>query len=361
MNANQHTHYMTLALSLAEQGRLTVTPNPMVGCVIVKDNHIIGTGYHQYAGKPHAEIYALNEAGQQAEGACVYVTLEPCCHHGKTPPCTDALIKAGIKKIYIACIDPNSLMSGKSVELLRAAGIEVEVGLCATAAQQLNEVFFHYIKTQRPFVIAKWGMSLDGETIVNQGDSKQITGSVSQQHTHRLRQQVDAILIGSRTAHHDDPQLTVRLADVESNLKQPLRIILGGQHPLPKTLKIFSEQLPGKTLVFITQRNAHHFLDLRELNNVELITLPEDTHQKSSLTALLDELGKRKITSVLVEGGKTIHDSFFRENLVNKIHVYIAPTIIKGYDYKHLVRIDETATMGQDFYINASIEDQTYV
>lgn len=210
MSVRHHSEYMRIALQLAQQGRCTVSPNPMVGCVIVKNNQIIGEGFHSYSGGPHAEIMALQQAGSNAQGAIAYITLEPCCHYGKTPPCTDALLQAGITHIVVACLDPNPLVAGKGLQQLQSAGMHVELGVGEEEAKRLNEIFFHYIRNQRPFVIAKWAMSLDGKTVTQPHDTRDISCLASHQASHQIRQQVDAILIGANTAIHDDPLLTVR-------------------------------------------------------------------------------------------------------------------------------------------------------
>jgi diaminohydroxyphosphoribosylaminopyrimidine deaminase/5-amino-6-(5-phosphoribosylamino)uracil reductase len=213
--------YMQQALALAEKGRFSVSPNPMVGCLIVKAGKIIGQGYHHQAGTPHAEIHALREAGAEAKDADVYVTLEPCCHYGRTPPCTDALIAAGVTRVYFACHDPNPEVAGKGSAALKAAGIQAEEGLCRSEAQQLNKIFFHFIQTKRPFVFSKWAMSLDGKTMTHPDDLPAISSTASRSHSHLLRRAVDAILIGTNTAIDDDPALTVRLPDVP-DAQQPI-------------------------------------------------------------------------------------------------------------------------------------------
>ena len=357
MNATDHTYYMTLALHLAEQGRFTVSPNPMVGCVIVKNNRIVGQGYHQKAGEAHAEIFALEEAGIEARGASVYVTLEPCCHDGRTPPCTAALIKAGIKNVYIACIDPNPLMDGKSIEILRSAGIRVEVGCCEREAIQLNEIFFYYMKYKRPFVISKWAMSLDGKTRTNKNDDKQISCMQSKEHTHQIRQQVDAVLVGTHTACQDNPLLTSRIN--KTITKQPIRIILSGHEPLPVDLKIFSDELPAKTIVVVTQQTIKLFKHLQS-NNVEILILPENENKQISLSSLLNELGKMQITSLLVEGGMTVHESFFMENLVNKIHIYLSPAFIGTLEKKQFLQINNMTQRGNDFHFIANCKESNH-
>ncbi len=344
-NVDRDHDYMTLALQLAEKGRYTVSPNPMVGCVIVKNHHIVGQGYHQQAGGAHAEIHALQAAGVAARDATVYVTLEPCCHTDKkTPPCVHALIAARVKKVVVACHDPNPFVAGRGLQALRDAGIEIDIGLLQAQAEQLNEIFFYYITHKRPFVIAKWAMSLDGKTITAPTDTRQISGHEAYQHTHQLRQQVDAVLIGANTARVDNPQLTARPHNATSSIKQPLRIILSTQKTLPTDLTIFDSNLPGKTLIATTQSES----SFEKLSHIEIMSLPAGKNAQVNLPALLDELGKRGITSLLVEGGRQVHEHFFKENLVNKIHVYLAPVII-GVNEKKQTMTLQCDMLGNDF------------
>lgn len=344
MDSTLPQDYMLKALALAERGRFSVSPNPMVGCILVQGNTIVGSGWHERAGESHAEIYALKEAGLQAKGATAYVTLEPCCHQGRTPPCTEALIKAGIKKVYIACLDPNPLVSGKGVAALCEAGIIVEVGLEEEKAKNLNKIFFHYITHKRPFVIAKWAMSLDGKTITHPVDLRQISCKESSHHTHsEIRQQVDAILVGANTAAQDDPSLTTRIEGKEID-KQPIRIILSSDGALPKNLKIFTGKLPGKTIVVTTKPLT--------ISSVEIIVVAKDKNNRIDLHALLQELGKRQITSLLVEGGMTVHESFFEQDLVNQISVYVAPVIIGNMEKKKKFENVDFGKIGEDFYFS---------
>lgn len=345
-----HQTYIAFALQLAQQGRYTVSPNPMVGCVIVKNDQIIAQAYHQRAGEAHAEILALAQTGSEATDASVYVTLEPCCHQGKTPPCTLALIQAGIKKVYIACMDPNPLVAGKGIKALSAAGIEVKVGLCADEAKQLNKIFFHYIQYKKPYVIAKWAMSLDGKTTTHPQDSRQISSHTLQKTSHLLRQEMDAILIGAKTAIHDNPLLTVRNVHHD---KQPLRIILTRKTSLPLHLKLLDAAMPAKTIVATTEINAHHYHELKN-QGIEILILHRNHHDEIDLQHLLQELGKREITSLLVEGGMTTHEIFMRENLVNQFHVYLAPVIIGSQTQKQKVYPIHFSQIETDFHIIAN-------
>lgn len=360
-----HYHYMSLALKLASLGRGTVSPNPLVGCVIVRDHQIVGRGYHQYAGGPHAEVYALLEAEEKASGGTAYITLEPCAHYGRTPPCANALIAARISKVYVACLDPNPLVAGRGIQLLQNAGIEVEVGLCQAEASKLNEIFFHYIIHKTPFVFAKWAMSLDGKTITHQDDSREISSRETSKFTHQLRHDVDAIVIGANTARVDDPRLTVRLAachasesshpgaEDENNTKQkkqPLRIIVSSDGNLPEHLQILSGELPGKTIIATTEIAATETKTLAATlrKNVEIMVLPKNSKGLVDLPSLLTELGKREISSVLVEGGMTLHENFIQENLIQKIFVYVSPVIIGALERKQAVKILSTMQMMSD-------------
>jgi len=355
-----HHHYMSQALQLSERGRFTVSPNPMVGCLIVKDDYIVGEGFHQKAGGPHAEIFALQQAGVKAQAATAYVTLEPCCHQGRTPPCTQALIHAGIKQVYVACKDPNPLIAGKGISALRAAGIDVQVGIMETKAQQLNEIFFHYIQHKQPFVIAKWAMSLDGKTITQHFDTKTISCQASQRSSHQTRLQVDAILIGANTAIHDDPLLTARYNNAMIS-KQPLRIILSSQGPLPIHLKLFDPSSPAKTIVATTEAVDPDWLHIMQTKSIEVLILPKNKEGKVHLPSLLRELGRKEITSVLVEGGMTVHEAFFQEKLVNKIHVYLAPVIIGALEKKQHLSNLQLTEIESDFYFTADYKEPTHV
>ena len=342
---------MSQALQLAETGRYTVSPNPMVGCLLVKDGTIIGRGAHQKAGDAHAEIIALNEAGHLAKGAEAYVTLEPCCHFGRTPPCTDALIKAGVRKVNIATSDPNALVQGRGVEQLRKAGIEVEIGLLKTKAQQLNEIFFYATKYQRPFVLSKWAMSLDGKTITHPDDTRYISSAIANTATHDLRRAVDAILIGSHTAKQDNPTLIARDAKDCPHTKQPARIVLTTRGCLPLNLKILDQQLPGKTIIATTEDADPSWRQAISEKNIEFMLLPKNTQGQIHLPSLLDALFKRNITSLLVEGGMTVHESFFNENLVNKVQVTVAPVIIGSLSKKKRLENITISKPGQDIHV----------
>jgi len=314
-------NYMQMALQLAEKGRYLVSPNPLVGCVIEKNDKIIGMGWHKGVGYPHAEIEALNQAGRQAQNANVYVNLEPCCHFGRTPPCVDALIKAQVKSVHIPFIDPNPLVNGQGVAKLKQAGIKVYFGEEAKKAYQLNEFFLHYISNKKPFVIAKWAMTLDGKIATQKGDSKWITNIAARKHSHKLRQSVDAILVGVNTVIKDNPKLTPHLLDSAEIMRQPLRIVLDPHGKTPIGSNIL-QLMPEKTLIVTTLNATKNWCN--EVKNIGATIW----QMKIDLNCLLQRLGEKEISSILVEGGTQTLSSFFQAKLVNKVYSYIAPKII---------------------------------
>lgn len=352
---------MLSALKLAELGRCTVSPNPMVGCLIVKNNTILGQGYHQHAGEAHAEIHALNAVGDAAKDATLYVTLEPCCHYGRTPPCVDAIITAGIKRVVVACLDPNELVAGKGIQKLQEAGIEVKVGVLENEAKELNKIFIHFITTKKPYVIAKWAMSLDGKTTTNDSANKVISNSESQLITHELRQQVDAVVIGSATAVYDDPALTVRATSSGSIHKQPIRIILASKGNLPLDLKIFANQSFARTLVATTDEVSSQWEKSTAEKDITVLKIKAATNGLICLSDFLTELGKMNITSVLIEGGMTLHHAFFANKLVNQVHVYIAPNIIGTESFPVSTQGFNVKTIGSNLHCTATIEDNNHV
>jgi len=347
-------YYMQEAIKLAKQGRYTVAPNPMVGCVIVKDSQIIGRGWHERPGGPHAEVNALKEAKDNAQGSIVYVSLEPCSHYGRTPPCVEALIHAKVSEVHFPFIDPNPKVSGQGLSRLKSAGIKVIIGECEAEARKLNEIFLHYIKHKQPFVIAKWAISLDGKMVTQAFDNRQITGLEAQKHLHDIRQALSAILVGSTTALYDNPMLTSRLAHAKN---QPLRIILNASGNLPLHLKVFDQSLPGKTLVATTKQAPKIWCEELLKRGVEVLTLP--THNnKIDLLALLDELGRREISSLLVEGGQSVLNSFFSQGLVNQVYAYLAPCIISELPNKLKLAWQNIEQCGEDYFFSASLNKE---
>jgi diaminohydroxyphosphoribosylaminopyrimidine deaminase/5-amino-6-(5-phosphoribosylamino)uracil reductase len=318
--------YMWLALDLAAKGLGGTSPNPVVGAVIVKDGEVISTGYHQQAGGPHAEVIALDAAGEAARGATLYVTLEPCSHTGRTPPCVDRIIESGIRKVVAAMGDPNPRVNGRGLEKLRAAGIKVKSDVLKDKAARLNEVFVKYITTNKPFVTMKAAMTLDGKIATRTKASRWISSEKSREFGHRLRHHNDAIIVGVGTVLADDPSLTTRLPQGGHS---PLRVIVDSKAATPLTAKIIVEK-PETTLLFVTESALQDKIASLRNAGVEIVTLPADTDGRIPLDEMMAELGRREITSVLVEGGSTLNFSLLAGELVNKVYFFIAPLIFGG-------------------------------
>jgi diaminohydroxyphosphoribosylaminopyrimidine deaminase/5-amino-6-(5-phosphoribosylamino)uracil reductase len=325
--------YMERAIELAWQGRGWTSPNPMVGAVVVKDGQVVGEGFHPQAGKPHAEIYALDAAGPDAEGATLYVTLEPCAHHGRTPPCVERVLASGISRVVVAVMDPNPLVAGKGIQRLKDAGLDVEVGVGAEEATRLNERFFKYIKTKRPFVAIKTGMSLDGKIATASGESQWITNEDSRMHVQTLRATYDAIMVGVNTVVQDNPRLTCRIPGG----RQPIKIIIDSMARTPLNANLFTKQatahLRSNTIICVCSRAPEDRVRaLREVGAEILVCADSgfnvDTH--IDLAKLMPMLGKREITSVLLEGGGTLNSAALDAGIVDKIYAYVAPKIIGG-------------------------------
>ena len=320
-----HEEYMRRALELARLGEGYTRPNPLVGAVVVKDGEVIAEGYHARYGGPHAEMVALERAGERARGADLYVNLEPCVHYGKTPPCVDRIIAAGVRRVILATRDPNPLVNGKGVDKLRSAGIEVVEGVLREEAEKLNEIFFHWVKTQRPFVALKLAMSLDGKIASRTGKSRWITGEEARRRVHELRRRYAAVLVGVNTVLTDDPQLTVR--EVEG--PQPLRIVLDSHGRIPLSAKVLTGEAP--TLIATTQAMPEEIEDKLREKGAEVWRLPA-REDKVDLKKLLTGLGKRGIDSVLVEGGGEVAWAFFSQGLLDKVYLFYAPLILGGRD-----------------------------
>ncbi len=308
--------WMARALRLAERGRTGTHPNPRVGCVIVKDGVVVGEGWHQRAGEPHAEVHALREAGERARGAEVFVTLEPCSHHGRTPPCADALVQAGVAKVWAAMQDPNPLVSGQGLERLRAAGIATESGLLERDAQRLNRGFVSRMTRGRPFVVLKLGMSLDGRTAMASGESQWITGAEARADVHRLRAETGAIMVGPGTVLADDPQLTVR--DFETP-RQPDRVILDTRAQAPATAKIWAE---GARRLWLTAGEG------AAPPGVERLVCATDASGALDLAAALQLLGQKQVNEVLLECGPRLAGSFLQAGLIDEVVAYVAPSFL---------------------------------
>ncbi len=320
------TSHMERALELAKQGVGTTSPNPSVGAVIVREGRVVGEGHTQPPGSAHAEIVALRQASEAACGATLYVTLEPCCHHGRTPPCSDAIIKAGVAEVHLATIDPNPIVSGKGKAALEAAGIRVLIGEREQEAREAIESHAKYITTGTPFVAVKYAMSLDGKLATRTGDSKWISGEASRAYVQELRRQADAIAVGIGTALADNPRLTVRDAAGRPAKRQPFRVVIDSQGRLPTSAVLLTE--PGKALV-ATARASTRARAALERAGAEVVSLPGPDDQVD-LKALLRLLGQREITSLLVEGGSALLGSFFQQGLVDKVYAFVAPVIIGG-------------------------------
>jgi diaminohydroxyphosphoribosylaminopyrimidine deaminase/5-amino-6-(5-phosphoribosylamino)uracil reductase len=319
---------MEEALQLARKVLGWVSPNPAVGAVIVNGEEIVGWGYTQPPGSAHAEIMALDDAGEKARGGILYVTLEPCCHQGRTPPCTMAIINAGITQVHMAMLDPNPLVNGKGKEELERAGIRVFVGDGMEEASRINEAFTKYITTGLPFVTVKYAMSLDGKIATRSGDSRWISNEDSRRHVHCLRGMSDAIMVGVNTLLHDDPQLTSRIEGMDGKVGiQPLRVIVDACGRTPSNARVFTE--PGSTIVAVGERVGLDNKRALAEAGAEVLELPSK-QEKVELEALLKSLGEREVTSVMVEGGATLLGSLFDAKLVDKVIVYVAPIVVGG-------------------------------
>jgi len=325
--------YMVQALSLAKLALGSVSPNPAVGAVIVKNGVVVGQGYTQPAGSEHAEIVALKQAGDQARGGVMYVTLEPCCHYGRTPPCSQAIIAAGITEVHLAMLDPNPLVCGQGREELSRGNIKTYVGKHEEEAKEVNEAYIKYITTGVPFVTAKFAMSLDGKIATKSGDSKWISCEESREKVHNLRHTVDAIMVGVNTVLSDDPQLTCRCCGGRGGTarKQPLRVIVDSKGRTPLNAQILQEQ--GTTLLALGSPIAPEKSSAYAQCGAELLELPLKG-ERVDLEELLRALGKREVTSVLVEGGGTLLGSLFDDGLVDKVITFVAPAIIGGNEAK---------------------------
>ncbi len=316
--------YMRLALRLARRGR--TSPNPMVGAVVVKDGAVVGKGFHPKAGEPHAEIFALNEAAERTDGATIYVTLEPCCHQGRTPPCVDAIIKAGITRVCAAMADPDPKVAGKGFDILRQAGIEVDCGLLEAEARSLNEAYIKHRVMGMPLVILKSAMSLDGKIATRTGDSKWITSEPSRAFAHKIRRGVDAIVVGGNTARIDNPALTAR---VGRRVYYPTRVILSESGRVPDDLAMFD--LPGDTIAAVSSRADKSAIKKLSEAGARILML-KDLGGRASVADLMRQLAELGHLSVLIEGGGEVAARALEERVVDKIAFFFAPKIIGGRD-----------------------------
>lgn len=323
---------MRMALELARKGKGWTTPNPLVGAVIVKGGRVIGQGYHQKYGQPHAEVNAIASAKEDVTGATLYVTLEPCSHFGKTPPCSDLLIDKNIKRVVVGTLDPNPLVAGKGIERLRSNGIEVVTGVLEEESQKLNEIFIKYIVTKEPFVVMKNAMSLDGKIATVTGESQWISGESSRKQVHSLRHELAGIMVGIETIIKDDPQLTSRTL----NSRNPIRIVVDSQLRIPIDSKVLTQQDKAKTIVATTKSANKEKVDTLKQMGIEVIVTKEKLG-RVDLQELMKVLGAKGIDSILLEGGATLNFSALEEGIVDKIQSYIAPKIIGGKEAKTAV------------------------
>ncbi len=319
---------MELVIELAKRGEGKVNPNPMVGAVIVKDGTIIGEGYHEKYGEGHAEVNAFESLKEDPSGATMYVTLEPCSHYGKTPPCVDKIIQSKIKRVVIGMIDPNPLVAGNGLDKLKRAGIEVKVGVLEDKCKKLNEIFIKYILTKKPYVVLKTAMSLDGKIATRNGESKWISSEKSRLQVHNLRNKFSAIMVGVNTVIKDNPELTCRI----KNGNDPIRIIVDSTLRIPINSKVLQNK-DNKTIIVTTKRaNINSMQELLK-KNIKVIIIDEKNGQVD-LNALIKKLGELGIDSILLEGGATLNYSALEENIVDKVMIYIAPKIIGGESSK---------------------------
>jgi diaminohydroxyphosphoribosylaminopyrimidine deaminase/5-amino-6-(5-phosphoribosylamino)uracil reductase len=322
-----HEHWMSLAYQMAKATEGQTSPNPMVGAVAVKEGRVVGMGAHLKAGTPHAEVHALKMAGSEADGATLYVTLEPCNHYGRTPPCTELIIRSGVKKVVVGSLDPDPKVSGTGIRRLREAGIDVVLGVLEQECLRLNEAYFHHRRTGRPFVTLKMAMTLDGKIATASGDSRWITGEEARKRVHELRRRHDAILVGVHTVLADDPQLTVRLGEEAAN--HPLRVVLDSELRTPFTAAI-TEVREAPTWIFTTERKDPEKEKGLVEKGVRVISTGDGP--RVDLDAVLSHLGEQGILSLLVEGGGAVHSSFLAGHHAQKVMAFIAPKLLGGKD-----------------------------
>jgi diaminohydroxyphosphoribosylaminopyrimidine deaminase/5-amino-6-(5-phosphoribosylamino)uracil reductase len=323
------TKYMRRALELAGRGAGYVSPNPMVGAVIVKDDHIIGEGWHEHIGGLHAERNALKHCTEDPAGATMYVTLEPCCHWGRTPPCTEAIMENKIARVVVGCLDPNPLVAGKGIGILRDAGIACETGVLEQECLARNEVFFHYITTKTPFVVMKYAMTLDGKIAAATGDSKWITGETARRHVHETRRRLSGIMVGIGTVLADDPMLNCRIEEGVD----PVRIVVDSRMRIPLESNLVRTARKIPTYVVCAKIDGAKEAALTA-HGVCVVCLPDANKERVDLVQLYQKIGEWGIDSVLLEGGGTLNGEMLRLGLVDRVQAYIAPKLIGGAEAK---------------------------
>lgn len=362
--------YMKTALELAAKGCGYTAPNPMVGAVIVKNDRIIGQGYHERYGDLHAERNALASCTESPAGATIYVTLEPCCHYGKQPPCTDAIIKSGISRVVIGSGDPNPAVAGKGIQILRQHGIEVVEHVLEDECQQLNEVFFHYIQTKQPFVVMKYAMTMDGKIAAYTGASKWVTGEQARQHVHQQRHKYTAIMVGVNTVLTDDPLLTCRI----EHGKNPVRIVCDSHLRTPITSQIVQTASRIPTIIATLYTDDERKKPYED-KGCHVLTVPKSKDGHVNLSALMDILGRQhKIDSILLEGGATLNWAAMESGIVKKVQAYIAPKLFGGAESKTpvsgqgfaspaeavLLSNSKITQLGEDFLIESEVIDHVH-
>ena len=359
-----HETWMRLALQMAKATEGQTSPNPMVGAVVVKDGQLIGTGAHLKPGTPHAEVHALNMAGEHAAGSTLYVTLEPCNHHGRTPPCTERIIEAGVKRVVVGCTDPDKKVSGEGIKRLRQSGIDVTEGILQKECLRLNEAYFHHRKTNQPFVTLKMAITLDGKIAAHNGDSRWVTGSESRAHVHQCRKISDAILVGVGTVLADNPRLTARIDD--ESVRQPVRIVLDSRLQTPLDAHVVNTDA-APTWIFTTSQCDQKKAKRLSEKGVKVIVTRQE--KRVEVEEVLAYLGQRGILSLMVEGGSQVNASFLRGGHVQKVMAYIAPKLLGGADSKSVIagpnpeRMQEAVSLkdmdimrfGEDFLLTGYI------
>ncbi len=342
--------YMNQVFTLAAHGKGRTSPNPMVGAIIVKDDKIVGQGYHEQYGAPHAEIRALEEARENARGATLYINLEPCCHQGQTPPCTAEIIRAGIQRVVVATKDPNPLVNGQGIQQLKMQGVEVKTGVLENAAKKFNEFFFKYIRTQTPFVILKMGMSLDGKMATKTGDSRWITSGLLRGFVHQLRNEIDATLVGIGTVIRDNPRLTTRLKDGQG--RDPKRIVVDTLLRIPLKARIFTQQSDAENII-VTTTNAP-VNRVKELEKIGARIIFGKTMGKNmvDMKDMVVKMGQLQITSLMIEGGASINGSAIQAGIVDKVIMFIAPKIIGGASAPSTIGGDGVARVDDAIKLN---------
>jgi len=320
-NLDKDQYYIKKTFQLARKGAGYTSPNPLVGAILVNNDEVVGQGCHKNYGGPHAEIFALEQAGKEAKGATLYVNLEPCSHFGQTPPCVDRVIETGISKVVISNCDPNPLVNGSGIRKLKDAGIKVKLSVLEEEGLKLNEAYFTYVIQQRPFVILKWAQSIDGRIATKNYESSWISNEKSRKIVHEIRRDVDAVLVGVGTVNHDNPQLTVR----HINGKQPWRLILDRELEITLNSQIILDKFAQQTVIFTTEKNQEKINKVQK-NGVQVVVL--ETKSDQMISQILTWMAKRKMISLLVEGGGEVLTSFLKADLVDKLMVFVAPKLL---------------------------------